>query len=188
MHSPSFSAVFEKLESSSSMIWTSLLTAIVVYVAVAYLGGIQVEDASLSSAAPYIFPLLALANGLFAAVLSGKLLSKERIEKLYQETSGRGEALRERLMKGKSQSAREEISQLSEEEVRLIGTAARILPLYVVPLAVAESVGIFGLVHAILSGTPEVVFPYAVVAALLFLKNKPNLKSDLSKLDHLTSW
>ena len=160
------------------VIWLALLSAIVIYVALAFFIGGQGEAlvaADQLRILNLILPVIAVAI-VAAALLWHRIALSEastaRRMKPAEVRGGRG---------GRGDSS----TGLSEIEQRLLSLAPHYLNVMIVTWALIEALCLMGLVLVFLLRGPLLILPYAGVSIVLMVIMRPDLAGTLERLERV---
>ncbi|GEM_PF-2065494 len=144
--------------SVAQILWVVFLAAVFVYVAVAY--GVSVEPSALPVDALMMALWVVCAVLLVSAVLIHRRLLSPDLARKYSS-----EPLMKRGISLETLEGRRFFRQSLEQWV---------LKVNVISWAIAEAVALLGLTAALISARPRAILPFAVAAALLLLRLRPN--------------
>ena len=143
-----------------TIVWFALLATVGIYVVIGYVLSAQREGASeLTDSVLMVLGAMAVGSAALSFYLPKLLLANQDV--------------RERIARvGRAAEAAP-----AEREARLEELAKVYFTPWVVGAALAESVAIFGLVAAFLSGSGDLMLPFALVSLAILLVKRPRVET-----------
>ena len=146
-----------------TILWLALLASVGIYAVIAFsvIPGSEAAPPDDADTMTIIFGVVAMSTASASMVLPKVLLSDDKLKAHLQNEAGS-----------------------AEERLESIG--ALYFPAWLIGVALAESVAIFGLVLAFVMDDPRFMVPFAVVAALLIVVKRPNLAAVIERAKNLS--
>ena len=184
-----FSATFRELvdpmRKAMRIVWFSFNAAIPAYIAMAYVQfGLPSDGLEPLRSNPLTVPLavLSVAVAIGSLWVADLLLTLNRPAQRFAEKPDPENLARDPRTGYLDPKRLARIKTLSEYEQRMLSLVSLIFIPFLVRLAFAESIALYGLVLSFLSRSPVPVIPFAIVALALNLRVSPDLGSWLERV------
>lgn len=179
----------ELLQGTSRILWVlwfAMTASIWLYVAVAFFvtGGARGPGAP-EPMISWILGALGVAMGVTSLLLPRFLGSDERLRATLEAPVDLESLARDPRTGAADPERLRRLERLSETERKLLTVPAFVFLPTILPLALNESVALFGLVLVFLTRSFDVILPFAIAATVLNLLSRPALDSVLERASRL---
>jgi FtsH-binding integral membrane protein len=166
MHSPEFEALLAQADRTQKLLWTVLTLSIVLYAVVAWVAAPAAPNPELADT---LRPFFWVAAAALAA--TSLLLSRRRSAATTPGSTAPGpeEAPANALLRARGED-------LPPRERRALSAVAGGFTTWIACLVMNEAIAILGLVLAFLAGGPGEVVPFALLAIVLNLAMRPDVR------------
>jgi hypothetical protein len=159
MRPPQLEASIRQQTFTMTILWGALLASLVAYLVVAYVvvAAATGETTQGSSALAGEISAMALGAALASIIVPHQMLSDARLREVMKDGG----------------------------EQRLLALPGRYFAPWIVGMALAEAVAVFGLVLTLLTHDVRAMLPFVGAAALLMVLKRPNLRAFVARAERL---
>lgn len=186
MRSKTFNQRVKPTQFIMTILWAALLASVFIYIVVGFFITGDREPTELDGTLVVIMAVCALGAGGASFILPQMMFSPERIRKHMRETEPDLEALaKDPQTQQVDEDKLESLKTLSEVEQRLVGLPALYFAPFILGLALAESVAIFGLMLTFMGGDMTYMLPFCGAAIVLMIMRYPRLDPIFDRAERL---
>ena len=159
-----------------TILWFAMTASVVIYVGVCFAITQGQEPWPIEATVLYVMIAAACSTGAASWIVPGLMLSNERIRKHMRGDVDLEEMATNPQTRKLDEDRLARLRELSDLDKRLAGLPAMYFAPFIVGIALAESVAIFGLVLTFLSKDMTYIVPFAIAAIALMLLRYPRLE------------
>ncbi len=168
--------IVARKELTGRIIWGAMLASVGLMVLFVYLlRHLPVPDRRVDPALVFALAFLALINSSIAFFLHRYRRSGKFLKAACRGSQERVRSELSRIM------APERAAQVSEEDLCALQAVSRGFSLLIINMALNDTVAVFGFVAAVVSGQPEIIWPFSILAVLLHMLMFPRLLQDFDR-------
>lgn len=184
MKSPLLAELLRPAETVRRIIWWAFFAAIFGYAVVLYRTTVNASARPMPGQFIYAVAVLSAGDAVLSFFISGLLLPQSRLRQLLAKDPDL-EVLARTPGGTPDQNRLSKIKMLSPQDRCLLSIVPAFFSVYIVRLALCESIALFGLVLGKISHSFVAILPFAAAALALMLTVSPGLDSSLERANAL---